>query len=339
MVLKFILILLGIVLGLLLLLILLLLFCPVRYRAEIGKESEDWKAIQAQVSVSWLFRLISFKIWIQDGQLQKRIRILGIPVLELLAFLKNHKHGRKTLEQPMETRRENSMDPEEEKIQEGVSGREDISGKSEIPEIPEAEVTFEAETVIEEESRLESEKITEETSSDKKNADEIPLRTAHILEKLGNKLRHILEILKGIPDRYKYAREHIKETKNQLEHRLRWWKKFLGHPRTKAAMSLAKEEIIRLIRHICPTRVGGEVTFGCEDPAVTGQVLMILGITVPCHKNTIQVNPLFDGQNHLTGHVRMKGRLYGFVFVFTSFKIYFNKNIRFVIHRWKKKEG
>ena len=42
-ILKFILILLGIVLGLLLLAILLILFCPVRYRASGTKEKDDWK--------------------------------------------------------------------------------------------------------------------------------------------------------------------------------------------------------------------------------------------------------------------------------------------------------
>ena len=45
-ILKFILILLGIVLGLLLLAILLILFCPVRYRASGTKEQDDWKKIR-----------------------------------------------------------------------------------------------------------------------------------------------------------------------------------------------------------------------------------------------------------------------------------------------------
>ena len=47
-ILKFILILLGIVLGLLLLAILLILFCPVRYRASGTKEQDDCKKIRGE---------------------------------------------------------------------------------------------------------------------------------------------------------------------------------------------------------------------------------------------------------------------------------------------------
>ena len=41
-----------------------------------------------------------------------------------------------------------------------------------------------------------------------------------------------------------------------------------------------------------PTRITGKITFGSEDPAVTGTVLALLGMTIPFHKNKIMVNPL-----------------------------------------------
>jgi hypothetical protein len=436
MVLKFILILLGIVLGLLLLLILLLLFCPVRYRAALAKESEEWKEIQADASVSWLCHLFSFRIWIQDGKLQKRIRVFGIPVLELLAFIRKQKERRKSreksrdieknknieisknTEQSRNTERSEKKEQSENKelienkaqpgnksksereepvrgTEEPASGEADpLSGQaSQFPKpeghdentteseiesatenVTESEIESTTENVPESESESTAENVTEsETESTTENvtgsepesvtelntesetdsvsgnedqpdlkeapADDKPARFYVFLQNFRNKLRHILEILKGIPERWQRVVEHAEERKRHLERQLHWWKKFLGHPRTKAAFSLIKKEITGLLRHICPTRLDGEVTFGCEDPATTGQALMILGITVPFHKNTIQVTPIFDGQNHLNGHVRMKGRLYGYRFVITSIKLYFNKNIRFVIRRWKKKEG
>ena len=60
-ILKFILILLGIVLGLLLLAILLILFCPVRYRASGTKEQDDWKKIRGEGQISWLFHGQNFE--------------------------------------------------------------------------------------------------------------------------------------------------------------------------------------------------------------------------------------------------------------------------------------
>ena len=80
------------------------------------------------------------------------------------------------------------------------------------------------------------------------------------------------------------------------------------------------------------------MTFGCEDPAITGTALAVLGMTFPFHKNRIQVEPLFDGENQLTGKVSLKGRIYGIVLVKTVLEIYINKNVKFVIDGWKHKE-
>lgn len=93
-----------------------------------------------------------------------------------------------------------------------------------------------------------------------------------------------------------------------------------------------------LIRHVLPTKIDGHVTFGCEDPAVTGTALAVLGMTFPFHKNKVQVTPLFDGENQLTGDIAMKGRIYGIMFVKAAIEIYFNKNIKYVMNRWKHKE-
>ena len=59
---KFILILLGIIAGLIFLVLLLLLFCPVRYRARAEKErAVGIKEIEAFGEVSWLFHGIAVK--------------------------------------------------------------------------------------------------------------------------------------------------------------------------------------------------------------------------------------------------------------------------------------
>ena len=52
-----------------------------------------------------------------------------------------------------------------------------------------------------------------------------------------------------------------------------------------------------LLKHIFPTRIEGQVTFSFEDPALTGAALAVLGMTIPFHKNCIQINPRFDSEN------------------------------------------
>lgn len=47
---------------------------------------------------------------------------------------------------------------------------------------------------------------------------------------------------------------------------------------------------------------------------------------------------LFEEMNQLTGNVFLKGRIYGIVLIKAAIEIYFNKNIKYVINRWKHKE-
>ena len=113
---------------------------------------------------------------------------------------------------------------------------------------------------------------------------------------------------------------------------------FIDHPRTRAAISFLWEDGKKLIHHVLPTRITGKITFGSEDPAVTGTVLALLGMTIPFHKNKIMVNPLFDGENILEGEIFLKGRIYGVVLIKIAIELYFNKNIKYVIHRCRHKE-
>ena len=72
---------------------------------------------------------------------------------------------------------------------------------------------------------------------------------------------------------------------------------------------------------------------------MTGAVLAVLGMTMPFHKNLIEISPVFNGSNVLEGNVQLKGRIYGIVLLKTAVDIYFNKNVKYVISRWKHKEG
>lgn len=118
-----------------------------------------------------------------------------------------------------------------------------------------------------------------------------------------------------------------------------WWKAFIEHPRVTAARKLVWKHGKFLLKHIFPTRIEGQVTFSFEDPALTGAALAVLGMTIPFHKNCIQIDPRFDSENYLYGNIRAKGRIYGFVPVRAAVSIYFNKNIKYVIKRWKTRRA
>ena len=293
-ILKFILILLGIVLGLLLLAILLILFCPVRYRASGTKEQDDWKKIRGEGQVSWLFHGVVLRAVWAEGNLQTSFRLFGIPVDKILNRRKKVK---------------------------------DYAGSEESPGKP---VNAEAEKMISSpvDSQLQDapEKPQQETDSDKKEKKTSPVRK--LLSGIQSKRKRIWDRI-----------HHIRATLGRVGTQITWWRDFLEHPRVQAGISLVWTHAKFLIRHVLPTRMDGEITFSTEDPSITGAILAVLGMTIPFHKNCVRVRPLFSGENYCQGNVRIKGRIYGIVFVRAAVSIYFNKNIKYVIRRWKTRRA
>lgn len=305
---KFILILLGIVLGLVVLAVLLLLFCPVRYRADaVKEEGTALKQAKVTVSVSWLFHGIWLRFFLREGKLKPDIRIVGIPVGKLIK-----RKSKKTKSEP----------------QKAPAGIEDKKEQDEEAETPE-------------------EKISEAAMPDTENKKnkELPSQSAHpedktgIFRKIWNRIRGFWEKLKGIPDKIAAGFRKISLTIKNIYAKIDWWKRFLTHPKTREAISLVKKDLFRLLKHVFPTKIRGRLVFGSEDPSVTGTVLAVLGITMPFHKNRIEISPVFEGSNVLEGNVQLKGRIYGIVLLKTALEIYFNKNVKYVISRWKHKEG
>lgn len=293
-ILKFILILLGIVLGLLLLAILLILFCPVRYKASGTKEQDDWKKIRGEGQISWLFHGVVLRAVWAEGNLQTSFRLFGIPVDKILNRRKKVK---------------------------------DYAGSEEIPEKP---VNAESEKMIS--SPVDSqpqdapEKPQQKTDSDKKEKKISPVRK--LLSGIQSKRKRIWDRI-----------HHIRTALCRVGEQITWWRDFLEHPRVQAGISLVWTHAKFLIRHVMPTRMDGEITFSTEDPSITGAILAVLGMTIPFHKNCVGVRPLFSGENYCQGNVRIKGRIYGIVFVRAAVSIYFNKNIKYVIRRWKTRRA
>ena len=329
---KFILILLGILLGLLLLAVLLILFCPVRYRAFAVKDTDSFRKISAGGRVSWLFGAVSFQLQYKNGEADSDFRLFGIPVMKLIQKFRNRRSssGNQIPDRPTNTENNST-----------VKIREDSAIKET--------------TMIPINSDQKSEKVssvseTEASNEFNENGTEDAEREADLeyaRTKLGNFFYKLGSLLRSLWNRLNRLWQKICRIPSSVENftltiqnvcaKIESYQKFLEHPRTKAAFTLVKSKIIRLLHHVFPTRIQGKLTFGSTDPSVTGAVLAILGMTIPLHKNCIAITPLFEDRNVIRGNVQLKGRIYGVVLVKTALELYFNKNIKYIIRRWKHK--
>lgn len=324
MLIKLILILLGTVLGLAVLVLLLLLFCPVRYSAEALKETSSFKETEAAVRVSWLFGGISFTFRRIQGKNTQKLCVFGIPVLSLLQKRKQ----KKAAAGKVQTAEKSSLSeqPTEKPLPETKISLPET--EISMPEEKKANLSSGSDAV-EEEKTLEP-----ETSDFYESEEKIQAEKKNKISVILDKLKEIMDKLAQLPSML----GKIPLTIRRIYDKIDWYRQFFEHPRTKEAVNLVLDRSKKLLHHIFPKKIRGQVTFGSEDPSITGTALAVLGMTMPFHKNRVEVVPVFDNQNILEGNIKIKGRIYGFVPVKMLAELYFNKNIKYIISRWKHKE-
>ena len=311
-ILKFILIILGILLGLLLLAVLLVLFCPVRYKVSVVKTEGDWNQIEGEGVVSWLFHGVSLKAEWKDQQMEMSFHLFGTPVDKLL-----------------KKRQKKKSDSENVKNTSKKSGTKETRSEATNSKNEKRELEAKSSNDSSDQGANSTEnKIQPEDTA----SEEVSEQKTFFIKRIYDRIRNIF---KGIRTKLQNIRRTLKKVKNNLS----WWKSFLEHPRVKAARTLVWKYAKFLLKHIFPTKIEGQVAFSFEDPALTGTALAVLGMTIPFHKNCVQINPRFGGENYLQGNIRAKGRIYGFVFLRAALIIYFDKNIKYVIKRWKTRRA
>ena len=265
--------------------------------------------LKGQIRVSWLFRGITFRLFYENKETKTDFRIFGISA-DKFRRRKKKASGK-------------SARPEEKISDENISAEKELPSLEKLPSVTETE------------EKTEMLKIQEKAAKEKEEKRE-EIQESEPEKKKPGLLKGFMEKIKSIPAKIRKIRLTIKRTCVKIE----WWKGFFSNPRIKEAISFCWKDIKKLIRHILPVKVEGNVTFGFEDPSITGRIVALLGMSIPFHKNRIQVMPLFQtDRNILEGNIKMKGRIYGVVLVKTAAEIYFNKNVKYMINRWKHKEA
>ncbi len=339
MIIKFILILIGIILGLVLLVLLLLLFCPVRYQAEGAKEAGSFRTASGRAKVSWLFGGISFSLGIRNGQTEMDFQLFGIPVLKLLKKFRN----RRKKSDPYIEENWDGDASHEDRSQDTQSNNIEATDES-LPELPLDGAKHSEEAGTSEaswpEMEISGEDLSDPDIEKERKWQQTVEKLKSLFYNLGNKVRKLWDKIKAVYQRIMRIPEdleHLSRKKDALCDKIDWWKAFIEHPRTQKALALVKNKAFRLLRHVFPTKVEGELVFDCTDPSIIGSVLAVLGMTIPLHRNCIRVTPLFENRNVLYGNAKLKGRVYGVMLVKTALELYFDKNIKYVIRRWKHK--
>ncbi|MCI5648662.1 MAG: DUF2953 domain-containing protein [Fusicatenibacter sp.] len=333
MILKVIGILLLVMLGILLLIIISVLFVPVCYQGHIKKEGDDLSDILAEGRISWLLGAISARVCYENQKTDFLIRIFGIPLstyVKAVKWLKREKSEKKD---------EQVLEPAPEK-----SSRNDSIDQESISEREKSPAQGEEKEKTSEKAEAELEKAGESIGKNGKKAKEnrtivqfflIPVQ--FLLEILRCILKTVLQILE-LPFRIAGRAEKVASKIKELKKKIQYWKKFLKSQTFKRALAHCKSELFLLIRKTMPQKVKGFLKFGFDDPSLTGEVLGILGIFYGRIPQKLRIIPVFD-REILLGDITVRGHLFGATLFGIAWRIFWDKEIRKVIRKFKNKEA
>ena len=106
-------------------------------------------------------------------------------------------------------------------------------------------------------------------------------------------------------------------------------KRFATDDRTKAARSLAWSQLKGFLVKLLPNKVRGDLRFGTDDPALTGEILGGISIFYPLFMDNVKVVPDFQ-ETVLEGELYLKGRIRLLTVAQIAWRLYRDKNVRFV---------
>ena len=114
--------------------------------------------------------------------------------------------------------------------------------------------------------------------------------------------------------------------------------KLVHNVRTKEAMRVFKVELIKVLKHLKPTKLKGQIIYGADDPATTGERLGYMSLLFPLYYDNIDITPDFS-EARLEGDLFMKGRIRLVTIGWSVLKVIWNKNVKITIARFKKISG
>ena len=355
-----------VILGLLLAIVLSVLFVPVRYQLEGEKPSPGWGEANGKIRVSWLLHLIHLRIQYREKKLDWECYLFGVPLKKAGAALKRWKKKRrkkkaqrrkeqrkqaaqraaqaqkaaverKEKEKPLQIEEKARTAEKEQKVTEKQAESEKSkTAESEVEETGTKTTESEPKTTeqkqSEKQSAVEPEKPkteTELTKTEPKKTENTPKKET-ISEKLSrfwNRCKKIIGSILGFPGKLKKKLTNIRLTFRGFCDKIKQWRTLWKEESTQAALHFLTEKGRKLIRHVLPRKIRGSITFGCEDPALTGQILGAVAITYPLYGKGVAVYPRFE-EKILEGNLRMKGRIVAACLLWQAWKIYRNPDVR-----------
>lgn len=321
---------LGIILLVLLVIVFSVLFVPVRYRLEGEKSSPGWSEANGKVKVSWVLHLIHLRIQYQEKELDWECYLFGVPLKKAGAAVREwKKKRRKKKVQEQKERRKKAVQQKNEPEKRTAAKKKGQEKPLQIEEktrtAAKEQKSTEKQTNPEKSKTAPEAKKTQIETTERKQQEKE--KVSDKLSRFWNRCKKIVGSILEFPGKLKKKLTNIRLTFRGFYDKIKRWRTLWNEESTLAALHFLTEKGRKLIRHVLPRKIRGSITFGCEDPALTGQILGAVAIAYPLYGKGVAVYPRFE-EKILEGQLQMKGRIVVACLLWQAWKIYRNPDVR-----------
>lgn len=311
-----------ILLGLVLLLVVLLLFVPIRYKLYAEKNEN----FICKMKASWLGFVFCLKANYDENGFVYRLRSFGGTIVSNQEEFTGDEETRK--DEKSKTDKKSKADKK------SKSGKpKEVDEALEADEAPQMEIPQMADNAVsgDEETEATSDETVPANRQFAEDDSEFQEETISFITRVGKVFdRFVLSVKKKIEN-------FIKKFKS-LKKKMEQYKKLIHAKTTKQALQVVKINLVKLLKHLNPTKIEGRVTYGTGDPASTGTQLGYLSVCLPLYADKIDITPDFS-RKILEGDIFIKGRVRVYNILYYSCKVYFNKYVKRTIAYFKKITG
>lgn len=300
-------------LTLVILLLLIVLFVPIRYQVKLSRsESDGEPPLRVWGSAFWLLHLLNVRFR-YDGAPTVRARITLYPFFTIpsSAHKKRKKEQKKT--------------PKENEAGETISVSEDDKPKQNRL----AEENKSAEPA---EGSL-TEALPEEMPIAEHAEDPEEKQSVH--SSVLNRLRRMFHRMKKSVANIQYTITSLCDKIKNILHNIQYYKEMIESETFRQALSLCRNELGTILYHIKPRKFKADWIIGTGDPLLNSELQAVYGIFFPAVSRHLSIVFDYDAR-HIEGELFVKGRIRAITLVRAAVKLYFNKDLRKIIHQMKK---
>ena len=320
------------ILLVILVLLLLVLFVPIRYNVA-GSGCRETGRIRVNADVTWLFKLVhlsvAFRKEVEGTEKDISFRIVGIDPKKLRRERKEKLHEKKKMQKKKILSSIRRTDPEQyKKMKAEAAERKRLREEERLKKREEERLRYEAEAKALKEEEDRRRRILLRIRRSIGFFERIVRAVISAIVTVFWLAMDLLGIIISVPADAEALIEKFFTKVSDICGTIREWISFLTDPRASGAFKRISWAVIKLVAHIRPRELKGDVTFGMDDPSATGCILAGVSALYPLYAGRFYVTPDFT-EKKISGTVEGNGRLMVFYAGYIALRTWFDKDVVF----------